>query len=57
MMQSFSDLWWKKWHWDRFLFEHFCFPLPIIIPSVFTLIYVASEAEEMGPSEGTAPRG
>jgi hypothetical protein len=23
------DLWWKKWHWDRFLFKDFGFPLSI----------------------------
>jgi hypothetical protein len=22
------DLWWTKWHWDRFLSENFGFPLP-----------------------------
>jgi hypothetical protein len=20
------DLWWTKWHWDRFFFEYFGFP-------------------------------
>jgi hypothetical protein len=23
------DLWWKKWHWDRFFAEYFGFPLSI----------------------------
>jgi hypothetical protein len=23
------DLWWTKWHWDRFFPEHFGFPLSI----------------------------
>jgi hypothetical protein len=23
------DLWWTKWHWDRFLSEYFGFPLSI----------------------------
>jgi hypothetical protein len=23
------DLWWKKWHWDRILYEFFGFPLSI----------------------------
>jgi hypothetical protein len=23
------DLWWKKWHWDRFFPEYFGFPLAI----------------------------
>jgi hypothetical protein len=23
------DLWWTKWHWDRFLSEHFGFPLSV----------------------------
>jgi hypothetical protein len=27
--QSMWDLWWTKWHWDRFLPEYFGFPLSI----------------------------
>jgi hypothetical protein len=27
--QSMWDLWWTKWHWDRFLSEFFGFPLSI----------------------------
>jgi hypothetical protein len=23
------DLWWTKWHWDRFFYEFFGFPLSI----------------------------
>jgi hypothetical protein len=23
------DLWWTKWHWDRFFFEFFGFPLSV----------------------------
>jgi hypothetical protein len=23
------DLWWTKWHWDRFFSEYFGFPLSI----------------------------
>jgi hypothetical protein len=23
------DLWWKKWHWDRFLFKSFSFLLSV----------------------------
>jgi hypothetical protein len=23
------DLWWTKWHWDRFVPEYFSFPLSI----------------------------
>jgi hypothetical protein len=30
--QSMWDLWWTKWHWDRFLPENFGFPLSIFIP-------------------------
>jgi hypothetical protein len=26
---SMWDLWWKKWHWDRFFFQYFGFPLSI----------------------------
>ena len=25
--QSMSDLWWKKWHWDRDFSQYFSFPL------------------------------
>jgi hypothetical protein len=27
--QSMWDLWWTKWHWDRFFSEYFSFPLSI----------------------------
>jgi hypothetical protein len=27
--QSMWDLWWTKWHWDKFFPEYFGFPLPI----------------------------
>jgi hypothetical protein len=27
--RSMWDLWWTKWHWDRFLSEYFGFPLSI----------------------------
>jgi hypothetical protein len=27
--RSMWDLWWKKWHWDRYFSEYFGFPLPI----------------------------
>jgi hypothetical protein len=27
--QSIWDLWWTKWHWDRFFPEYFGFPLSI----------------------------
>jgi hypothetical protein len=26
---SVWDLWWTKWHWDRFFSEYFGFPLSI----------------------------
>ena len=29
------DLWWTKWHWDRFLPEYFGFPLSISFQPVF----------------------
>jgi hypothetical protein len=25
------DLWWAKWHWDRFFSEYFGFPLSVIL--------------------------
>jgi hypothetical protein len=27
--QSKWDLWWEKWHWDRFFSDSLCFPLSI----------------------------
>jgi hypothetical protein len=36
--QSMWDLWWKKWHWDRFFSEFFGFPVNIIPPSLSKLI-------------------
>jgi hypothetical protein len=27
--QSMWDLWWTKWHWDRFFPDYFGFPLSI----------------------------
>ena len=27
---SMWDLWWTKWHWDRFFPEYFGFPLSIL---------------------------
>jgi hypothetical protein len=27
--QSVWDLWWTKWHWDRFFSEFFGFPLSV----------------------------
>jgi hypothetical protein len=27
--KSMWDLWWTKWHWDRFFPEYFGFPLSI----------------------------
>jgi hypothetical protein len=27
--QSMWDLWWTKWHWDRFFFQYFGFPLSV----------------------------
>jgi hypothetical protein len=29
------DLWWTKWHWDRFFSEFFRFSPVIFIPLVF----------------------
>ena len=28
--QSIWDLWWAKWHWDRFFSEYFGFPLSLL---------------------------
>ena len=32
------DLWWKKWHWDRFFSEHFGLPLSVSFHQCSTLI-------------------
>jgi hypothetical protein len=38
--QSMWDLWWTKWHWDRFFSELFGFPLSISLlrPSPYSYI-------------------
>jgi len=30
--QTILYLWWRKWHWDMFLFQYFSFPVSIIPP-------------------------
>jgi len=38
---SMWDLWWTKWHCDRFLSQYFCFPLSVSFHqrSIFIFIY------------------
>jgi hypothetical protein len=37
------DLWWTKWHWDRFFSEFFNFFLPISFHQGSILIYIILE--------------
>jgi hypothetical protein len=37
------DLWWTKWHWDRFLPEYFGFPLSIL----FHLLSITSKTKKL----------
>jgi hypothetical protein len=36
------DLWWTKWHWDRFFSEYFSFPLSIS----FNRCYITMDKQE-----------
>jgi hypothetical protein len=38
--QSMWDLWWTKWHWDRFLSEYFSFPLSVSFHHCSILIFI-----------------
>jgi hypothetical protein len=29
LVESMWDLWWTKWHWERFFPEYFGFPLSV----------------------------
>jgi hypothetical protein len=39
--ESTCDLWWMKWHWDRFFSKYFDFPVSIIpaMHHIISLIY------------------
>jgi hypothetical protein len=34
-----SDVWWEKWHWDRFSSEYICFPLSVSFHQYSTLSF------------------
>ena len=37
-----EDLWWTKWHWDRFFSKNFSFPLSLSFhQSFFTYSYIS----------------
>jgi hypothetical protein len=38
--KSMWDLWWTKWHWDKFFSEYFGFSITIIPPMFHTQISV-----------------
>ena len=38
--QSTWDLWWTKWHWDRFPSQYFCFPLSLSFHRCSTIIFI-----------------
>jgi hypothetical protein len=40
------DLWWTKWHWDRFFSELFSFPINIIPPWLSLLIYHLGDEQQ-----------
>jgi hypothetical protein len=33
------DLWWEKWHWDRFFFDFFGFSISVLFHRGSMLIY------------------
>jgi hypothetical protein len=37
--QRIWDMWWKKWHWDRFLSQHFSVPLSLSFHECSTPIH------------------
>jgi hypothetical protein len=47
--QSMWDLWWTKWHWDRFFSVFFCFPLSRSFHHCSIFTHVSSGGRTMGP--------
>jgi hypothetical protein len=37
------DLWWTKWHWDKFFSKLFGFPLSVLFHQGSILIYIIRE--------------
>jgi hypothetical protein len=52
--QSMLDLWWTKWHWNRFFLLALCFsPVNIIPPMLHVRLYVSLTRRTQGQSLGT----
>jgi hypothetical protein len=45
--QTMRDLWWTKWHWDRFFSEFFGFPLSIYHSTVALQTHIIWEMRNM----------
>jgi hypothetical protein len=46
LAQSVWDLWWIKWHWDRFFFEFISFPLSILFHCGSPYTYITYLGDE-----------
>jgi hypothetical protein len=40
------NLWWTKWHWDRFFSKFFGLPVNIILPGLSILIYHLGDEQQ-----------
>jgi hypothetical protein len=49
------DLWWTKWHWDRFYSESFGFPLSVSFHRCSIFIRISSGGWTNGPLETAVP--
>jgi hypothetical protein len=47
--RSLWDLWWTKWHWDRFFSESFGFPLSVSFHRCSMFTHVSSGGWTKGP--------
>jgi hypothetical protein len=54
--QFMWDLWWTKWHWDRFFSESFGFPLSVSFHRCSIFTHVSSGGRTMGPLEAAVPQ-
>jgi hypothetical protein len=54
--QSMWDLWWRKWQWERFPSESFCFPLSILFHRCSIFTHVSSGGWTKGPFWGPVPQ-
>jgi hypothetical protein len=46
LAQSVWDLWWIKWHWDRFFFEFISFPLSVLFHCGSPYTYITYLGDE-----------